>query len=240
MVQSSMLHSRAELRHAAGLNRLAVAVFLQRRNFRFTPHRPSPMALPTAARERRLKHRRSIDVQIFARGAKLWEVDARITDVRPNVTQMATGPLPAGSPIHDMLVRLVIDEQFNILEAGAETTVMPYPGECNDYGDVYSRLVGLNLMNRFRANVKERLGGIQGCTHITELTQVLPTAVVQAFAGEVIDTRGDSESASQPFQIDRCHALRADGPAVQTYYPRWYRKPAKSPSENGAPLTSET
>ena len=203
------------------------------------------MALPTAASERRLKHRRSIDVQIYARDEGLWEVDAHISDVRTSDTQMATGLLPAGSPIHDMLVRLVVDEKFNILEAGAHSAAMPYPGQCDDYGDVYGRLVGLNLMNRFRHSVKERLGGVQGCTHITELTQVLPTAVMQAFAGEVIDTRGTGESAQQPFQIDRCHALRSDGVTVKTYYPRWYRPTpnpasAASPPQGGAPLTSET
>ena len=189
------------------------------------------MALPTAAPERQLKHRRSIDVQIFARGNDLWEVDAHITDVRTSETRMATGLLPAGSPIHDMLLRLVVDERFNVVEAGAETTAMPYPGECNSYGDLYGQLVGLNLLRGFRQAVKERLGGIKGCTHITELSQVLPTAVVQAFAGQVIDTRGDSADSQQPFQIDRCHALRADGLAVKTYYPRWYR---------AAPVTPET
>ncbi len=187
------------------------------------------MALPTAASPRQLRHRRSIDVQIYARGQGLWEVDAHISDVRTRDTRMATGTLPAGSPIHDMLLRLVVDEQFNIVEAGAETAAMPYPGECNSYGDVYSRLVGLNLLRGFRQAVKERLGGIQGCTHITELTQVLPTAVVQAFAGEVIDTRGDAADSPQPFQIDRCHALRADGLAVKTYYPRWYRAAPATP-----------
>ena len=187
------------------------------------------MALPTAATTRQLKHRRSIEVQIYSRGNGLWEVDAHISDVRTRDTRMATGMLPAGSPIHDMLLRLVVDEQFNIIEAGAETAAMPCPGECNAYGDIYSRLVGLNLMRGFRQAVKERLGGIQGCTHITELTQVLPTAVVQAFAGEVLDTRGDAADSTQPFQIDRCHALRADGLAVKTYYPRWYRAAPATP-----------
>jgi hypothetical protein len=202
------------------------------------------MALPTAASDRQLKHRRSIDVQIYARGNGLWEVDAHITDVRSRETRMATGLLAAGAPIHDMLLRLVVDERFNVLEAGAQTSAMPYPGECNSYGDVYGRLVGLNLMKGFRHAVKTRLGGVQGCTHITELTQVLPTAVVQAFAGEVLDTHGDSADSQQPFQIDRCHALRADGPAVKTYYPRWYRAPQNSappsdPPSSDAAVTSE-
>lgn len=186
------------------------------------------MALPTAASERRLQHRRGIDVQIYSRGNGLWEVDAHITDIRPEPTRMATGILPAGEPIHEMLLRLVVDERFNVVEAGAETLAMPYPGSCDTHGDAYGRLVGLNLMKGFRHAVKERLGGIQGCTHLTELTQVLPTAVVQAFAGAVIDTRGDSPDSPQPFQIDRCLALRADGIAVKTYYPRWYRAPQNS------------
>jgi len=49
--------------------------------------------------------------------------------------------------------------------------------------------------------------------------------VVQAFAGDVLDTREDSASDTEPFQIDRCHALRSDGPVVQMFYPRWHRAP---------------
>ena len=194
------------------------------------------MALPTAARERELKHRRSIDVQIYSRGNGLWEVDAHISDVRTRETRMVNGLLPAGQPIHDMLLRLVVNERLDIVEAGAQTTAMPYPGQCDNYGDVYSRLVGLNLLKGFRQAVKERVGGAQACTHITELAQVLPTAVVQAFAGEVIDTHGAGADSTQPFQIDRCHALRADSLTVRTYYPRWYRaaetKAALTPSDN--------
>lgn len=211
------------------------------------------MALPTASPERQLKHRRNIDVQVYSRGNGLWEVDARITDARPRDTQMSFGLLPAGQPIHDMLLRLVVDERFNIVEAGAQTTAMPYRGECNSYGDLYSRLVGLNLMKGFRHAVKERLGGVKGCTHITELGQVLPTAVVQAFAGVVLDTRGEHEGSQQPFQIDRCHALRSDGPVVRNFYPRWYRakppessptapqpSPDASPEQTGAAISSAT
>lgn len=179
------------------------------------------MALPLAAPERKLKHRRSIDVQIFARGDGLWEVDARLTDTKTRDIQMAGGVRRAGDPVHEMLLRLVVNTQLNIVEAGSETLWMPYPAQCGEHGDAYSRLVGLNLLKGFRAAVKERLGGILGCTHITEMTQMLPTAVIQAFAGEVTTTGGDADQ--RPFQIDRCHALRADGEAVRTYYPRWYR-----------------
>jgi len=189
------------------------------------------MALPISAPERQLKHRRTIDVQVYARGNGLWEVDAQLCDVKTRDAKLAGGLRPAGQPIHDMLLRLVVDERLNVVQAGSQTRSMPYPGHCDDHGDAYARLTGLNLLKGFRAALKERLGGVQGCTHLTELSQVLPTAVVQAFAGEVFDTRGDGASDKRPFQIDRCHALRSDAAAVQTFYPRWYRAHAPAPSE---------
>ena len=192
----------------------------------FTPH---SMALPTASLQRTLKHRRSIDVQVFSRGNGLWEVDAHICDIKTRDAKLAGGVRLAGQPIHDMLLRVVIDEQFNILESGAQTNWMPYTGSCDQHGDAYSQLVGLNLLKGFYSNVKARLGGVRGCTHLTELTQVLPTAVVQAFAGEVMDIREGAAEDVPPFQINRCHALKDDAPAVQRYYPRWY-KPASDPS----------
>ena len=177
------------------------------------------MALPRAAANRQLTHRRAIDVQVYARGDGLWEVDATIADTKTRDAPLAGGTRPAGEPIHDMLLRLVVDERFTIVESGAQSHAVPYPGVCEAH-DVYGRLVGLNLLQGFRAALRERVGGVQGCTHITELAQILPTAVVQAFAGEVLDTRGRGDE--RPFQIDRCHALRADGEAVRLYYPRWH------------------
>ncbi|MFG5409147.1 DUF2889 domain-containing protein [Piscinibacter sakaiensis] len=180
--------------------------------------------MPPASPHRQLRHRRTLDVQVYDRGDGHWEVDARLSDVKTRDVRLANGIRAAGEPIHDMQLRLVIDEQMNILEAGSEGTWLPYPGQCDQHGEAYGRLVGLNLMRGFRREVQARVGGLQGCTHLTELAQVLPTAVIQAFAGDVIDTLGDGQH--QPFQLDRCHALRTDGPAVLQHYPRWYRRPA--------------
>ena len=187
------------------------------------------MTLPQASATRQLKHRRQIDVQVFARADGLWEVDATLTDTKTREARMADGIRAAGTPIHDMLLRLVVNPQFDILEAGSQTRWMPYNGVCDQHGDVYGRLVGLNLLQDFRKALRQRVGGVLGCTHITELAQVLPTAVVQGFVGEVLDTRGTAEGARQPFQIDRCHALRSDGEVVRQHHPRWYRAGAATP-----------
>jgi hypothetical protein len=166
-------------------------------------------------------HQRRVDVQVFERSDGLFDVEATLLDVKQVDMPLTSGVRKAGDPVHDMLLVLLVDRRFNVLQSRSETLAMPYAGHCSEHGDAYARLAGLNLLQGWRIGLKERVGGTRGCTHITELTQVLPTAVIQAFAGEVIDTREDS--ASRPFQIDRCHALRSDGAAVKIFYPRWYR-----------------
>lgn len=198
------------------------------------------MASSPAAPERQLKHRRSIDLAVYARDDGHWEVEARLTDTKTRDFPLAGGIRKAGDPIHDLGLHLVVDTQLNILRAQAVGHQVPYPGHCDDYRGAYERLTGLNLMHGFRQAVRERLGGVQGCTHLTELCQALPTAVIQAFAGEVIDTQGHdaSPTAQRPFQIDRCHALRSNGPAVLTYYPRWYRPDSLQAGVGSSPLTT--
>jgi Protein of unknown function (DUF2889) len=180
---------------------------------------------------RRFVHTRSIRVQAFVRDDGLWDIEARLTDVKERDFMLATGLRKAGDPVHEMTLRLTIDADLNVRNAHAESTRVPYPGHCDQIGDAYRRLIGLNLGRGFRRAVQEQLGGTMGCTHLTELAGVLPTAAIQAFAGEVYrpsdrahePTDSDHRVADKrPFQLERCHALRVDGPAVARFYPRWY------------------
>lgn len=194
------------------------------------------MPLPPSSSPRVLKHRRSIEASAYQREDGLWDIDARITDVKTRVVKLASGDRQPGEPVHDLWLRLTIDRQLNIIDAVAVSDAVPYPGYCDSIGPAYKKLIGLNLMKGFRHAVKERLAGTAGCTHITELSQVLPTAAIQAYAGEVLPTRdgaaGDS-SDERPFQLDRCHALRLDGEAVARFYPRWAAA-SKETCPNGA------
>ena len=182
--------------------------------------------MPPASPERQPRHHRSIDVQVYARADGLWELDAQLTDTKSRDVTLANGVRKAGEPIHDMVLRLVFDRDTTIVAAGSESRSVPYPGHCDDHGDAYAALVGMNLLRGFRRDVQQRLGGTRACTHLTELTQVLPTAVVQAFAGDVIQT--DPNAPQRPFQLDGCHALRVAGPVVHEHYPRWFRSPAST------------
>jgi hypothetical protein len=173
-----------------------------------------------------LRHTRAIAVDAFRRDDGLWDLDARISDIKQIDVTLASGPRPAGTPLHNLSLRITIDRDLVIVDAEAASDAVPYAGYCDTVGPAYKQLIGLALLKGFRAGLKERLSGVLGCTHLTELAQVLPTAALQAYANDVIETRdGDGDTLPhRPFQIDRCYGLRADGPGVEKYYPRWYAK----------------
>lgn len=188
-----------------------------------------PAVAPSSVQRRPL-HRRALDVQVFARDDDQFDVEASLIDTKTHDVPLAGQVRRAGDPIHEMHLRLTVDATLTISAATSETRWMPYAGACDEHGDAYGRLVGLNLMKGFRQAVIERLGGTRGCTHLTELCQILPTAVIQAMAGSVIDTREGDAAGNPPFQLDRCHALRRDSATVATFYPRWHEAPATSES----------
>jgi len=176
---------------------------------------------------RALRHTRAIQIDAYARDDGLWDLDARITDFKRADVTLASGLRPAGTFLHDLSLRITINRELTIVDAQAASDAVPYPGVCDSFGDAYKQMIGLNLMKGFRLGIKERLSGVLGCTHLSELANILPTAAIQAYANDVIKTRdGDGEDLlpERPFQIDRCRALRADGPGVARYYPRWVAK----------------
>jgi hypothetical protein len=177
---------------------------------------------------RRHVHTRSLRVDAYARDDGLWDLEAVLTDTKSRDFPLATGLRKAGDPVHDMVLTITIDTRLNVVAAHAESRRVPYPEHCDTIGAAYGKLVGLNLLQDFRKHVHARLGGVHGCSHITELAGILPTAAVQAFAGEVFKPRdaayeGHHEDEKKPWQLDRCHALKSDGPTVARFYPRWYQ-----------------
>ncbi|TAM01948.1 MAG: DUF2889 domain-containing protein [Paraburkholderia sp.] len=185
---------------------------------------------------RQLRHQRAIRAVAYEREDGLWDIDACLTDHKPRDVPLAAGVRPNGLPIHELWLRITIDRRFNVVDAEASSDWVPYDRPCQNSNPAYRALIGLNLLQNFRREAGRRLGGTAGCTHLTEMLGVLPTAAVQAFAGEVWDAQSGSPGEASgpesgkvagagekpPFQLGRCHALRFDGEAVKQFYPRWY------------------
>lgn len=185
---------------------------------------------PCQKLSRTLIHERTIALKVYRREDALWDIEASIKDCKAKDFQLAASMRKLGEPIHDMLLTITINPKMDILEASAQSMAVPYWGSCELIGPSYAKLVGLNLLHGFREGVKSRLGGVLGCTHISELTKLLPTVATQAFIGEVVFAHKDAseqthDSEQLPFQYNGCHALRTDGEVVKKYHAKWYGYP---------------
>jgi len=177
-----------------------------------------PLPPPDTAREP--LHTRTIRVQSYARADGLWDLDAELLDVKAYDFETHRGTHAAGEPVHRMFLRVTIDASYTIAAAQAAYDNAPY-GNCAAIAPDYEALVGLNLLRGFRQQVKARFGRVTGCTHLSELSWVLPTAAVQSLAGQRAAVRQHA-THERPFQLDGCHALKVSGPVVKTLYPQWF------------------
>ena len=118
-----------------------------------------------------------------------------------------------------MWARVTIDRAFVIHAIEVRTDAMPYPDACDSVEPTYAKLLGASLVQGFRKRLHDDMGGVRGCTHVTELLGSLPTAAVQTFAG----LQREDEGTHKPFQLDHCHALETTTDTVRRYYPKWYR-----------------
>ena len=179
------------------------------------PH--MPLSSP-AARER--LHLRRVSYEGFRRDDGLFDIEAHITDHKDRDYKLAMGTRSKDIPVHNMWARVTIDRRFEVIDIEAVTDDMPYPGQCNRIGPEYKKLIGSNLLKGFRKSIAENMGGVKGCTHLSELLGYLPTAAVQTFAG--IKNEAETVDDKKPFQLDSCHALATNTETVRVYYPKWF------------------
>lgn len=169
-------------------------------------------------------HTRTIKVQSYARDDGLWDLEAELIDYKSyDFPTRDQGVFEAGRYVHHMHLRVTINQIYEVVAAEAAYDAAPYGEQCTAIDVQYGDLAGMNLLKNFRGAVKERFSRTAGCTHLTELTNVLPTAAVQTMANQ---RRLDTGQKKRPFQLDGCHALDTAGLVALKYYPKWYTGPA--------------
>jgi hypothetical protein len=183
------------------------------------------MPLPDNNVPRTRLHVRRIVYEGWQREDGLFDIEARLVDTKDHDYVLASGTRPAGEPVHEMVARVTIDHDATICAIEVRSDIVPYADGCERAAPHYAALVGANLMHGYRKELRDRMGGVRGCTHVTELLAGVPTAAAQTFASLVRDF--DPGATKRPSQLDRCHALEHTTETVRRYYPKWYRAPAQ-------------
>lgn len=177
-------------------------------------------------------HYRHIATSGFARSDGLFDIEGQLQDISPDGTDLIFKTVPPGTPIHDMRIVLTVDRDLVIQAATARIENGPTKF-CPEIETAYAALRGMRIGPGFKREVKARLGGVQGCTHLTELVSVLATTAMQTLFAMQRTERGSRRPADgqsrmpRPSLVDSCHTHRIDGEAVKVLWPEHRRAGAQ-------------
>lgn len=187
-------------------------------------------------------HTRRVVCQGFFRDDGLWDIEGRITDEKTyEHANEWRGPLKPGDFVHDMSIRLTIDHTFTIVDAEAVTDKSPY-SMCGDIAPAFKKLVGLRIGGGFHRAVRERLGGVHGCTHIVELLGPVATTAFQTVSSKKArdlnrehrektgtlppkDPNAAPKPRRKPYMLDTCHTWASDSEVTRRWVPHFYTGP---------------
>jgi hypothetical protein len=171
---------------------------------------------------RRLVHTRHVECRGFERSDGLFEIEGRMLDTKADDADLLFKVVPAGSPIHEMRLVVTIDAKLVIHHIEAHTDVGP-SRFCAEINAAYGSLKGVAIGAGFMKEVKSRLAGAKGCTHLTELLGPIATTAIQTLMG--LRNRNMTTRERQPADqaanlqaqpmVDTCYAWRADGDVVR-------------------------
>lgn len=190
--------------------------------------------------DRQHLHTRQIECRGFYRIDGLWDIEGHITDVKTyDQSYEWRGHIAPGVPVHEMWIRLTLDDKLIIHDVEAVTDNSPYR-VCPQITPNFKRLIGLSLKSGFHRKARELLGGVQGCVHLVELLGPVATVAFQT----IISQKGDelrrlrdagkgivseptipppgTKRKLPPSVIDTCHAWASDGENVKELAPDFY------------------
>ena len=182
-----------------------------------------PLSAPVA---REHLHTRTVKVYAHRRADGLYDLEGHLTDL-PVGTYVhdELGPQPPGTPVHDMWLRLTIDRELKVHDVEAVIDQWPH-SLCRSVEPNFKRLIGLAIGPGWRKEIRRRLGGTEGCTHLVELLQPIATTAYQAlytdFREHPVPAAKPGEPKPRPFEIDGCLSWASDGPMVKQFYPEFY------------------
>lgn len=181
---------------------------------------------------RRHVHTRSITYCGFEREDGLWDIEAHMTDTKTYAFKNDwRGEVQIGEPLHEMLLRVTIDDGFTIQDVIAKTENSPF-AMCPDIAPNYKSLIGIKMGSGWRQAIRQKVGGVQGCTHLTELLFPMATVAMQTIWPLMRHRKNKSDSATEkserrPSVLDTCHAWATGSPVVKVNAPKYYTGPDK-------------
>ncbi len=158
-------------------------------------------------------HNRTITTNGYRREDGLWDIEGRLVDTKSYAfANTWRSEVKAGEPLHEMLIRLTLDEHYTLIAIEAASDHTPH-GECPAIIPNFQRLVGLKVGPGWTRKVRELVGGPEGCAHHLGLLGILATVAFQTMGPLLARERAGSKAGAEAgkFLINSCHIWREGG-----------------------------
>jgi hypothetical protein len=162
---------------------------------------------------RKLVHTRKIEIQAYDLGEHRVLIEGKLADTRPSPS--STGESRSEPAlIHDLTARIWVQGPDLTISA-AEAEMDQIPREmCPEVLPGVQKLVGLKIVTGFTQKVKDLIGDVKGCSHLTNLFLILGPVAVQGYWAAYGRRAGARSMDNPAFSrvLDSCHVWRRDGP----------------------------
>jgi hypothetical protein len=181
-----------------------------------------PLSAPAARED---LHQRDIIMRGYRRADGLFDIEGHLTDTKSYAfDNVDRGTIEPGQPLHGMWIRLTVDEDLVIVACEAATDFSPY-SICPQAAPNFAAMAGVKIGPGFSRAVKERVGGVLGCTHLREMLAQMATVAFQTVSPVRRKREHEDASAAAAARnrlLGTCLAYAPDSPVVQN---RWGPEP---------------
>lgn len=199
-----------------------------------------PLTPPTS---REPLHARRIEIHGYRRADGLYDIEGRLVDTKPyGFPSHDRGYVAPGEPIHDLWLRLTVDERMQIVACEAASDSTPY-AICPQAAPNFAALAGLFIRPGFLREASNRVRGPLGCTHLREMLQQMATTAYQTInpararreireggvppGSDRFDATVSEKMGGAPAIVNTCLAYGTDSPVIRRRWPHLYTGPAE-------------
>jgi hypothetical protein len=181
------------------------------------------------ASQKKPVHVRQTEIKTYDLGAHQILVEAILKDTRIS-SPSGQAPEDEMLPVHDLVARIRVQGPDLTLVA-VEAEMLHIPREtCREALPDLQKLVGIKIISGYTQKVKDLIGDVKGCSHLTHLFITLGPAAVQGYWAAYGRKPGARSLANPAITrvVDSCHVWRRDGPLVRSLAAEAQKTPRES------------
>jgi hypothetical protein len=165
-------------------------------------------------------HERTLTIRTYPLNEEQVIVEGWLRDERLIFGYHRDGSARPPGVVHWMGVRLLLGGRpITILDAEAEMPTVPHQ-LCPTVADTVKKIIGLPIVSGFSDQVRKRLAGVEGCSHMMHLILAMGPATLHGYWAHQSRKphpvpKSFEEIQGLSYLINSCQLWREDGPLIQ-------------------------